>query len=218
MAFVGSGFVGGPVGGHRGCCVCSRRKIGRLAVRMEADVENEKAVENPLAPAVDNTKMFEAASKQDVSAIDDALDEGADATATDPNGRSILHYVAAIGAVPTITTLLEKGAEIDAQDVTGLTPLHMAAGYARQGTVEYLLDQGADPSIQNGQSQTAFDLVELLLSKEPEKKFFMKNKKHENLSNIRLMLRSVTKLVQDQSTQEDSKDNPVAAPTNEGSA
>eukprot|EP00189_Rhodosorus_marinus_P005771 CAMPEP_0113966628 /NCGR_PEP_ID=MMETSP0011_2-20120614/8430_1 /TAXON_ID=101924 /ORGANISM="Rhodosorus marinus" /LENGTH=185 /DNA_ID=CAMNT_0000979321 /DNA_START=202 /DNA_END=759 /DNA_ORIENTATION=- /assembly_acc=CAM_ASM_000156 len=185
---------------------------------MEADGENGKADENPLAPQVDNSKMFEAAARQDVLAIDVALEKGADATATDPNGRSILHYVAAIGAVPTITTLLEKGAEIDAQDVTGLTPLHMAAGYARQGTVEYLLDHGADPSILNGQKQTAYDLVELLLAREPEKKFFMKNKKHENLSNIRLMLRSVTKLVQDKSTEENATDNPVAAPTNEASA
>mmetsp|Transcript_2194 Transcript_2194/g.6526 ORF Transcript_2194/g.6526 Transcript_2194/m.6526 type:complete len:209 (+) Transcript_2194:97-723(+) len=187
MAFVGG--VGSNTVGRRGGAAVCRRRCNRGVVVCAAAEEKG----NGAPKSVDNTRLFEALAKQDINEIEKALNQGASATATDMNGRTALHYVAAIGVTPTSEMLLSMGANVDAKDVMGLTPLHMAAGYARPATVEVLLDRGANANLEDNNGETAYDLVERLVANTPEKKFFMRNKKYDNLSDIRLMLKGATR-------------------------
>lgn len=192
MAFVGGINV---IGRRNRVEICGVRRDGRLFGRSRACViqmNGESGEDGGLLGNEENGKMFEAAMKQDVDGIEAALEAGASAMATDPNGRTAMHFVAGLGVTPTIKFLVERGADVNAKDVMGLTPLHMAAGYARPATVELLLDIGADANMINNAGESAYDLVSKLMETIPEKRFFMKNKKHESLSQIRLMLTGVT--------------------------
>jgi cytohesin len=76
---------------------------------------------------------------------------GADLTMTDPQGRMILHYLAAMGgghqdpiffAGELIAALAKAELDFDAQDQAGDTPLHIAARQSATTVFEWLIAQG----------------------------------------------------------------------------
>ncbi|MFG0326813.1 MAG: ankyrin repeat domain-containing protein [Phycisphaerales bacterium JB037] len=74
------------------------------------------------------------------------LERGVQVQATDPAGRTPLHWAAAVGDTESIALLLAHGADPNAADALGRTPLHDAARFAQPASAERLLAAGADPN------------------------------------------------------------------------
>lgn len=85
----------------------------------------------------------------------------------DDNGRSALHFAAAINNVPCVQLLLAAGADVDLQDREGYAPLHMAAGYSQTATMMALLEAGADPLLRDSKGQDVPLLIDGLRLKMP---------------------------------------------------
>lgn len=90
------------------------------------------------------------------------LDRSADIEARDQDGKTPLHYAAAISKTPKSTALLlDRGANIGARDKSEWTPLHHAADQGKAPAVmELLLDRGADGAARDDKGRTPFDRVE----------------------------------------------------------
>lgn len=80
------------------------------------------------------------ASRGDVTAIKELLDDGAVVNASDYDGRTALHLAASEGHVPVVELLLQRGADVNPVDRWGDTPLADARKYTK-GVVVKLLEQ-----------------------------------------------------------------------------
>ncbi|MCL2558085.1 MAG: ankyrin repeat domain-containing protein, partial [Treponema sp.] len=67
-----------------------------------------------------------------------------DVTARDPNGRTPLHFAAALNDAPLTSFFIARGAEVDAQDFWGQTPLDVAAASSSGKSARVLVASGAD--------------------------------------------------------------------------
>ena len=109
----------------------------------------------PLAAAQETpqTRLWDAASAGDTTAIVQALADGADVDSLDTrrsrNGRRALNWAALYDHVPAIHVLLAHGATLEARNHTGFTPLHHAAEAGSVNAVRVLLAAGADPKAKN---------------------------------------------------------------------
>ena len=83
----------------------------------------------------------------DTEALRMLLEAGADVSAQDWEGSTLLHLAASKGNVAAIRMLLEAGADVNAQDQEGNTPLHLAASGGNVAATRMLLKAGADPEI-----------------------------------------------------------------------
>ncbi len=72
---------------------------------------------------------------------------GADVTARDKRGHTVLHHAAAFADTATITVLLEAGAEAGARNRDGATPLHVAVRAAHADIATRLVELGADINV-----------------------------------------------------------------------
>mmetsp|Transcript_8390 Transcript_8390/g.18028 ORF Transcript_8390/g.18028 Transcript_8390/m.18028 type:complete len:230 (-) Transcript_8390:1686-2375(-) len=174
--------------GARMCAMESTGGSGSASVVKAEGGEGEKEVED--TNSEEDKALLKAALDGEVSSINTALTRGGSAKASDANGRTALHFVAAQGIQTLVETLLEYGAPINAQDALGLTPLHMAAGYKRPDTVKALLEAGGDVTVKNNQGMTPLELARTLLENAPDKKFLvMPNKDKPTLREIVELLR-----------------------------
>ena len=106
--------------------------------------------------------LWEVVAAGDLSAIKDALDDGVDLNAQDPQfGSTPLSWAALMGHTEVVTLLLERGADVNAQNRDGATPLHSAAFLGRTETVKLLLEKGADPKLRNNTGSPAIDGAKL---------------------------------------------------------
>jgi ankyrin repeat protein len=71
------------------------------------------------------------------------LENGAEADAVGPRGRTALHYAAAAGHVAVIGVLLEFGADVSVKDEAGATPLALARAAGKTAAVRLLRKTGA---------------------------------------------------------------------------
>jgi len=95
-----------------------------------------------------STALIQAASKNDVAAVDSLLKAGTDPNGTNDYGATAL-YAAAANADPAMTAkLLAAGANPNAALLEGETPLMEAALRGNLATVKALLAAGADPNLQ----------------------------------------------------------------------
>ncbi|XP_078442267.1 chloroplast signal recognition particle component (CAO) [Wolffia australiana] len=118
------------------------------------------------------TPWWTAAKKADDAALSALLADPAtarDPDATDPEGRTALHFAAGLGSEPCVRALAAAGADLDRRDRAGggLRPLHMAAGYARPAAVKALLELGADPAAGDAAGRSALELAREVLAKTP---------------------------------------------------
>jgi cytohesin len=93
------------------------------------------------------------------------VENGADVTAGDAYGWTMLHRAVASGApIETFSILLNAGADPSARNADGQTPLHLAIRGAQNSNLSveailFLLDAGADASIADNNGRLAVDLI-----------------------------------------------------------
>lgn len=103
-----------------------------------------------------------AAFTGDVTAMKQALTDGADPNTRDPqSGGTLLANATVMGHTKVVALLLEHGADVNAKGRDGSTALHTAAFFGRPETVKFLLEKGADPTLRNNMGGIAIDGAKL---------------------------------------------------------
>ncbi|CAD7705188.1 unnamed protein product [Ostreobium quekettii] len=104
---------------------------------------------------------WEACKKADKEAIGKMLRAGGPTLAkvVDEEGRSALHFAAALGSVDIVRMLLAYDADPNLGDKEEYTPLHMAAGYLHVPVVQLLLEAGGDPEYTDDSGRTPLTLL-----------------------------------------------------------
>lgn len=98
----------------------------------------------------------------DLTAVKQALADGADPNAQDPqSGSTLLATAALMGHTKVVALLLEHGADINGRSRDDGTALHAAAFLGRIETVKFLLEKGADANLQSNIGGTAMDGAKL---------------------------------------------------------
>ncbi len=118
--------------------------------------------------------LVQAAKSGDAAAVRALLQQGASATASDPDGATALHWIAYHDDLATAKVLLKAGANVNAANDLGATPLWVASENGSTSMVRLLLDAGANPNLALLAGETPLmvasrggypQVVELLLAK-----------------------------------------------------
>ena len=97
-----------------------------------------------------------------LASVKQALTDGADPNAEDPqSGSTMLSIAALMGHTEIVTVLLEHGADVNAKSRDGGTALHAAAFLGRAEATKLLLEKGADTTLRNNMGSTAIDGAKL---------------------------------------------------------
>jgi ankyrin repeat protein len=107
-----------------------------------------------VAPAEDRGT---AARRREVAAL--LLARGADVTARNAAGETILHAAANAGDLPAIDLRLSHGADVGAADRSGFTALHRAVQHRRVAAAAALIASGADAQARADDGSTPLDLA-----------------------------------------------------------
>lgn len=111
-------------------------------------------------PQTNNDKLFQAAQDGDLSAINSALDDGADINLNNAYyGRTALVLASQNGHADVVKLLLDKGADVNGKDTNGSTALISASWNGHVDVVKLLLDKGADVNLKNTSGATAFSIA-----------------------------------------------------------
>ncbi len=150
-AFIG-GMVGVEVEENVAVMQSGRNEIAKLFGVKEFDSKSIPSVQD----------LSGAVFTGDLAAVKQALTEGADPNAKDPqSGSTMLSIAALMGHTEIVELLLEHGADVNAKSRDGSTALHTAAFLGRVETVKLLLEKGADTTLRNGMGSTAIDGAKL---------------------------------------------------------
>ena len=95
------------------------------------------------AAANDDSRVVDAAERQDWTGLHAALKANADVRTAQPDGATALHWAAHWNDLAAVSALLDAGADPDARTDLGLTPLFLAAENAGSEVVAQLLAAGA---------------------------------------------------------------------------
>ena len=151
-------FIGSLVGVDTETEDIAIMKAGRNKVAKLFGVEG--AFDKADASAARN--LSAAAFTGEVSAMKQALTDGADPNTKDPqSGSTLLATAALMGHTEVVGLLLEHGADINARSRDGGTALHTAAFLGRAETVKLLLDKGADATLRSNMGGTAMEGAKL---------------------------------------------------------
>ncbi|PWY96056.1 ankyrin [Aspergillus sclerotioniger CBS 115572] len=71
-------------------------------------------------------KLLDAAKAGETEKVQQLLDEGANASATDAQGQTVLHIAASEGLTDIVSLLLKRGAKKDVRDNSDRQPAHLA--------------------------------------------------------------------------------------------
>ena len=71
-------------------------------------------------------RLLEAARGGETEKVQQLLDDGANATATDAQGQTVLHIAASEGQTDIVSLLLKRGAKRDVTDNSDRQPAHLA--------------------------------------------------------------------------------------------
>ena len=151
-------FIGGLVGVDTGKEEIAAMKTGRGEIAKLFGLEGtfDKAGTSPAQ------NLSAAAFTGDLTAMKQALADGADPNTKDPtSGGTLLSTAALMGHTKVVALLLEHDADINARSRDGGTALHAAAFLGRAETVKLLLDKGADTTLRSSMGGTAIDGAKL---------------------------------------------------------
>lgn len=132
-----------------------------LAVNSYADVADTSGMAPDSTGRIEvRNPLIEAVKTGNVSALSSALASGTSATEIDGQGRTALHYAAALGDLAVLQLLLKQnGVDINATDEDGYTPLHRAAQNDRNENIRVLISAKADVARENKRGETPSDLL-----------------------------------------------------------
>jgi len=109
----------------------------------------------PVAAFGADTRLAEAAMREDAAAVKSLLQQKADVNAALPDGATALHWAAQADDLETVGLLIQAGANVKAKDRYGFTPLYFAATNGSAPVIRKLLDAGADPNAADASGETA---------------------------------------------------------------
>ena len=98
------------------------------------------------AALADPPPLIEAAKGGDWEAVRALLEQGANVTATAPDGATALHWASYWDDVETAELLIHASADVSAANDLGATPLWIASLNGSASMVRSLLEAGADPN------------------------------------------------------------------------
>ena len=150
-------FIGGLIGVEVGQEEIATMKIGRNEIAKLFGVKefDSKGISS-------SQDLSGAVFTGDLTAVKQALADGADPNAQDPqSGSTLLATAALMGHTKVVALLLEHGADINGRSRDGGTALHAAAFLGRIETVKLLLENGADANLQSNIGGTAMDGAKL---------------------------------------------------------
>ena len=151
-------FIGGLVGVEVGKEEITTMKTGRSEIAKLFGVDDTFDEAGTSQPQMLSGAVFTG----DLTAVKQALADGAAPNAQDPqSGSTLLATAALMGHTKVVAQLLEHGADINGRNRDGGTALHAAAFLGRIETVKYLLEKGADANLQNNVGGTAMDGAKL---------------------------------------------------------
>jgi ankyrin repeat protein len=96
--------------------------------------------------ATGDQPLVQAARRNDAAAVRTLLRQRADATVTEGDGVTALHWAAYHGNTAIADQLIAAGARVDAANDLSITPLALAAENGHAAIVERLLARGANPN------------------------------------------------------------------------
>ena len=97
--------------------------------------------------------LIQAVRTENVQAMRALIERGANVSAKDTGGNTLLHSAAENWAVECIKVLLSNGADVNARNVDGKTPFMVAGNIPK--ALGILLDAGADMNARDNQGRTA---------------------------------------------------------------
>jgi ankyrin repeat protein len=144
---------------ERGAALSARNRAGMTPLMLALDGNNLELVQMLLAwhqrrgepaeinPNVEGGRMalFFAVFNNDLAALGDLLDVGANIEVRNQWERTPLMLAAQLGRKEALRLLLERGADIRAGDYGGTQALSVAADNGHTECIRLLLDYGADP-------------------------------------------------------------------------
>ena len=93
------------------------------------------------------------------------LERNLDVNEQDADGRTVMHWVAAVDSTPVVHLLLEQGADVNLRDQDGRTPLHVAVFCGCYQVLLVLLDSGElDVNKTDRSGNTILDLAMRMFS------------------------------------------------------
>jgi uncharacterized protein len=102
-----------------------------------------------------DTRLVEAAMREDNAAVRSLLQQKADVNGALPDGATALHWAAQADDLETVGLLLQAGADVKAKDRYGFTPLYFAANNGNAAIIRKLLEAGADSNAADANGETA---------------------------------------------------------------
>jgi len=97
-----------------------------------------------MEPALLDQQLIQASKSGDFLAIQQLIENGANANVVEGLGWTALHWAARNGYAVCIDTLLDSGARLEATDHSRFTALHWAAWLGSSACLNRLLDRGAN--------------------------------------------------------------------------
>ncbi|KAL3732566.1 hypothetical protein ACJRO7_029250 [Eucalyptus globulus] len=131
-----------------------------VEVASTEDVENAIDIPSPVGTAV----CMAAALKKDRELegrelVRLLLAAGADPTAQDAHGRTILHTAAMADDVELVKAILDAGVDVNIRDMHNMIPLHTALSRGARSCVGLLLYAGANYNLQDDDGDNAFHIA-----------------------------------------------------------
>ncbi len=111
------------------------------------------ATDSPSVPrrVISQEEFFQAAGSGEIVTIQQAIGQGIDVNAGDPDGQTALMFAGFNGHLPVMRLLLDNGADVNQASSLNRTALMVTASGPYLQAVKMLLDAGAEVNVRDGQ-------------------------------------------------------------------